>query len=169
MSFTDPITVADPSTGTKATAALLNTWRADMEFSYKTKAGCRARTNTATVLGAGTMIPFELEDFDNNSCHDLVTNNSRITIPASWGGMWWFGFNCHTNNQTTYQVCKNGVTTGSGVLLTVGPVQAAAKEQAQVGFGFARLVAGDYIELRGITGTIVTTINPTFWAQWRAP
>lgn len=46
-----------------------------------TKTGSQAIT-TATL----TAVTWNLEDYDTNSMHDNVTNNSRITIPSGQGG-----------------------------------------------------------------------------------
>ena len=168
MSFTDPATVADPVTGTKATAALLNTWRADMEYLYQPRAGCRLRTNTATNLGGGAMVPFALEDFDNQGCHSTSSNTSRITVPTGWAGLWWFGFTIRVTSAQTFTVCLNGGTTGASVLATVNTFSTATHISSAVGFATARLAAGDYIELRGGGTLSVAAFNPVFWAQWRA-
>lgn len=48
-------------------------------------------TNTAgtSFTGAGEHImPFATEDYDTNAFHDLVTNNSRLTVPTGLGGMY---------------------------------------------------------------------------------
>lgn len=167
MSFTDPLTVADPITGTKATAALLNTWRADMEYLHGPQAGCRARTNTATNLGGGGMVPFELEDYDNLGCHSTSSNTSRITVPSAWGGIWWFGFTIRVTSAATFTVCLNGGTTGANVLATSNTFSSGAHISSALGFGKARLAVGDYIELRG-SGVISAVFNPCFWAVWRS-
>jgi hypothetical protein len=171
VSFTDPNTVADPSTGTKATAALLNQWRTDQEFLRNTKAGCRARTNVATVLGVNAVVPFELEDFDNNTCHDLVTNNSRITVPTGWGGMWQFGAMIWTTaGSIVFRIIKNGVTADASALArTISETTGAATTIARLS-GFSRLSAGDYVEVLCVTGaTLQVSFNPVFWAEWCRP
>lgn len=38
--------------------------------------------------GLNTAVPFSLEDFDDSACHDTVTNNSRLTVPADQSGVY---------------------------------------------------------------------------------
>jgi hypothetical protein len=166
MSFTDPVSVADPVTGTKATATLLNTWRSDMEYLHGPVAGCRLRTNVATALGGGGQVPFELEDYDNLACHSTSSNTTRITVPSNYAGVWWFGFCLRTTATATFTVCLNGTFTGANVLTTASTYSSASHISSALGFGSARLAVGDYIELRG-GSTISTVFQPVFWAHWR--
>jgi len=166
VSYVDPVTVADPFTGTKAAASLLNTWRTDMDFLHNAKAGCRVRTNTGQGLPA--MVTFELEDFDNQSCHSTVSNTSRITVPSGWAGLWWVGFTIRNSVAATFSVCLNGDTTAANALITQHTNSNTAVGTSAQASRAVRLAVGDYIELRGTTGTTQTSFNPVFWAQWKA-
>lgn len=91
MSFTDPNSVQNPTTGLVAPFGLGDTWNADFNFLRGAKAGCHCTSSVGTATGTDTVLPWATEVFDVNACHDNVTNNSRITVPSGWGGLWLFG------------------------------------------------------------------------------
>lgn len=55
--------------------------------------GCRVKKAALQTIttGTDTQINFDTEDFDSDAFHDNVTNNTRITIPASYGGYYMIG------------------------------------------------------------------------------
>jgi hypothetical protein len=59
-----------------------------------------------------TAVPWTAEDFDTDSFHDNVTNNSRVTIPAGKAGKYLvsaFGtFDSNTTNARYMSIYKNG-------------------------------------------------------------
>jgi hypothetical protein len=50
--------------------------------------GCRVTKSVAQSIATATAtaITWDVEDYDTNTMHDNVTNNSRITIPSGQGG-----------------------------------------------------------------------------------
>jgi hypothetical protein len=123
------------------------------------------------VLGAGSVVPCELEDFDNNGCHDTAVNNSRLTVPAGWGGTFRFGFDIWVSSSTTFRVIKNGNPAAASALLIASTMSSNPNLQSAVGSDRAVLVAGDYIELYTVNAVTVNvaTFRPVFWMQWRSP
>jgi hypothetical protein len=169
VSYVDPQTIQNPTTGLIATTALLAQWRTDMQWLRNSKAGCRVRTNVATVIGTNTAIPFELEDYDNQACHSTASNTTRITVPSGWDGMWLFGgvMRFSTGNVSTLMVYKNGSTTTA--LVRTNSQSNAGNQSSAALTGFERFVAGDYIELCATGGTpVATAFNPVFWSIWWA-
>lgn len=62
--------------------------RADPASSTPAFVGARATNTAGTSIpnDADTVVPFATEDFDSNAFHDLVTNNSRLTVPSGKAG-----------------------------------------------------------------------------------
>lgn len=50
--------------------------------------GARATNTAGTSIpnDVDTVVPFATEDFDSDAFHDLVTNNSRLTVPTGKAG-----------------------------------------------------------------------------------
>jgi hypothetical protein len=115
-----------------------------------------------------TAFIFDVEDFDTDSFHSNVTNNTRITIPAGKAGYYQIGGLCDFSNAATgtniLSIFKNGSNTKnffgapntvypSGILETV-----------------LYLAVGDYVELfsRQSSGTsqshYVDSLNGQFYA-----
>jgi hypothetical protein len=95
-----------------------------------------------------TALNFDTEDFDVGTMHDNVTNNTRVTIPASNDGIYLvmgaatFAANATGNRQLVLK--KNGATDVRSV--TLPNTGGATAQQMQIARVLA-LVATDYIEL----------------------
>ncbi|HKB40479.1 MAG TPA: hypothetical protein VKD72_28905, partial [Gemmataceae bacterium] len=147
---------------------------------------CRAWHNANQSISAGTwtQLSFSTDDgyagtFDTDNIHSMVTNLSRMTVPASMGGKWRFlGFVQYTGS--------SGTTFRSGMRIIINGSQEAAV--AYHGLDFSRglvsdsiitdavLAAGDYAELGvfydGVTGFSIASLNPyspVFIAQFLGP
>lgn len=102
--------------------------------------------NTDTVLSFGT------ENYDTDNYHDTVTNNSRMTIPTSYGGKYLVTVNCRVtamSNQFRIILYKNGVaitlgTTGGEI--SYSGTNSGTNEGFSASFQLA-LVATDYLEV----------------------
>ena len=116
--------------------------------------GCLAGKSAVQAITSGTetAVTFNEEDFDTNSIHDNVTNNTRFTVPASLGGYWEFTFVAgYDSDMTTggatlnWHVRSNGTTTLYRNNI-VSPN--TTNNRAYFGTSFiANLAAADYVEL----------------------
>jgi hypothetical protein len=75
--------------------------------------GCRVTKSVTQTLttATNTAITWDVEDYDTNTMHDNVTNNSRITIPSGQGGYYLVQCNLSFNNPNTQfsiAIYKNG-------------------------------------------------------------
>lgn len=116
--------------------------------------GCRAQhsANQSINNDTWTTVAFDGEEWDTNAYHDLVTNNSRITIPPGKAGKYLIGFTGYfADNATGVRGCKL-VWTGApnpiaGGLFAANPTVTAAFGYIHCAtvFNFA---AGEYIEVQ---------------------
>jgi hypothetical protein len=128
----------------------------------------RAAGSQLIANNTDTAFIFDVEDFDTDSFHSNVTNNTRITIPSGKAGYYQIGGLCDFSNAATgtniLSIFKNGSNTKnffgapntvypSGILETV-----------------LYLAVGDYVELfsRQSSGTsqshYVDSLNGQFYA-----
>ena len=127
-------------------------WAAPASASF---IGCRLTksANQSIANSTTTATTFDTEDYDTNTFHDNVTNNTRITIPSGQGGYYlvygqigWLSLN--GTGRREYKLLKNGSLFTEG---GTGPTSGA-----YVGNNFTlvmSLVATDYIELGGFQTT----------------
>lgn len=115
--------------------------------------GCSIYKSALQTLTAATItaITFNTENFDTNTFHDNATNNSRVTIPASYGGKYLVNFSARseTTDQFTAYIYKNGSAVALGT--TGGRIHGVNNSGGQTintsGSFILSLVATDYIEL----------------------
>lgn len=124
----------------------------------------------ALTTGVSTAVQFDSERFDSDAFHDNVTNNTRITIPASMGGYYIIGgsaqFNASATGHRQLAIVLNG-TTSIAVQLT------AAISGVDINMSVAtlyQLAATDFVELFALqtNGTNInlnaaTNYSPEFW------
>lgn len=109
---------------------------------------CVAYNSAVQAVGSGafTTLSLDSEDTDSAAMHDLVTNNSRITVPST-GFYFVMGHSrvaASTSTQTALQLVKNGTTTLQVNTLVVSSSFANDFEVIWCG----PLTAGDYVELQ---------------------
>jgi hypothetical protein len=108
--------------------------------------GCSVYGASQTITtGTWTAINFNNENFDTNSFHDTVTNNSRITIPAGLGGYylvsWQQRWDPSGTGNRSADLYKNG-TTQITQEMTASSTYASNAKSAII-----YLAAGDYIQM----------------------
>lgn len=119
-----------------------------------------ATQNFTTAVTAA--LSWDTEDIDTHGGHDLVTNPTRYTIPAGFGGYWQLGGGIGWGNGTAgRRGCfwrKNGADLdGASTFIfpnSAGTVSVPARPIV------VQCAAGDYIELAGFQesgGTLGTT------------
>lgn len=106
------------------------------------------QTGTTSLNTTWASLAFAAESFDTDGLHDNVTNNSRITIGTA--GKYAVGGNLLVNSNavTGCRVILNGTT----VICRQNQGNSGSEEAASCS-GIYDLVAGDYIELQGRTGS----------------
>jgi hypothetical protein len=123
-------------------------------------------TSTVTVVGWNT------EGSDDDAMHDNVTNNSRLTIPASCGG-WWIWAVCipWAANATGAREVGLRVNGGSGIAIDRNSPGAAVGHYNQgIGIFPTALNAGDYVEAQvwQSSGGSLNIDNTAFQGAWMA-
>jgi hypothetical protein len=107
-------------------------------------AGQSLVTNTFTVA------TWDQEDFDTNSMHDNVTNNSRLTVPSGKGGYYLItGVMSYATNGTGYRrsfFTKNGVFANIGANTQING--STGQPETLTSSFVVALSAGDYVEMQ---------------------
>lgn len=146
-------TVSSPTITGTITAAAAD-FSGDVSFAGDITASaqprCSAYHSTTQSLnsGAQTMISLDSEDYDVGTMHDLVTNNSRITIPAGAGGLYLIigrvDYAANSTGARRAEIFKNGTR----IFRNQIPAAAAQITSVQA-VSLQVLAAADYIELGG--------------------
>lgn len=110
----------------------------------------RDADNTCTVSGVHTYLPWDTEDFDTDTMHDNVTNNSRLT--ATTAGTYLVYFTGSTTASVLFAIEHS-----SGSNLAYTPVLASDHPVSLT--AMAVLTAGQYVRLRvsGVSGSRTIT------------
>lgn len=86
-----------------------------------------AAQSTSATINTNTVLAWNTEVFDPSTIHDNVTNNSRMTVPTGWGGIYQAISHARFNTAAglvTLQFAVNGtpVTASANVVLgSTGP------------------------------------------------
>jgi len=158
----DPASVQDPTTN----VVCLHTWQdlvnAGFDMLRGPKAGCYVTSLVGTAPG---FMPWATEFYDVNGCHDNVTNNTRITVPSGWGGLWFVGCDMAMSSGIFDMfISINGVTN----IVAESSNTSGALETACEGSTIYPVVAGDYFQVFTVGGTArSTTTTSRFYAHWR--
>lgn len=119
---------------------------------------CRVKTTGGALTITPTPVNFDAEDFDTNSIHDNVTNNTRLTIPVGLGGLYMIGGDLQllNTNPSELDIRLNGATLigksgGSGTSGDGGVCVTTIYELAD----------SDYVELLASSSNTITTAR--FW------
>ena len=137
---------------------------------------------TALTAATWTAISFTTADeWDTATMHDTTTNPTRLTVPASNGGLYSITANVYAGNFTTsypmhLMVRKNAAGSSSGGTF-VGQATSNSSTNAVLGAGLnlnieTRLAAADYIEIwvaietSSSVSLIGTTYPHRFGLRW---
>ncbi len=145
MSYTTPTA---KTAGQNLTVADWNTSvRGNLEALAKRPA-CVAERNSSQTLSTGDAIAFNDTDrVDTHTMHDTSTNNTRITIPADWGGIW---FVAASSQATALHLLVNGTAV-----------------RARGGYSVSALIpltAADYVE--AVAGNAASITSAQMSAIW---
>ena len=137
---------------TKTTGVHLNTgWVAINPQAYARHAvKVHQSSGQSIAYNTTTVVTFDTEDYDSDTLHDNVTNNSRITIPSALAGIWLLIGTSHYPNPAesgnwVTGIKKNGTTVigSAGVGAGVG----ASSSLLATCSIFDLAAAGDYYEM----------------------
>lgn len=149
MAYIDPNTILTPDPGDVLTAAWCDTVRDDLEFLVDPPA-CSVYHNTTQSQTTGTALTAlaaNSENYDNDSMHSTVTNNSRITIQTAGryevGAVVSWAANATGNRALAF--AKNGV--GVNDYLVDIRTGTATNSTGISGSRTLVLAAGDYVEV----------------------
>lgn len=157
--FATSPTLTTPNLGTPSAIDLTNA----TNVPAPTFKGCRVKqTGTTSVTSSWVALAFAGEDFDTDTMHDTVTNNTRITVKTAGkymvGGSWQGA----TNNVVGARVKINGTT----VLASQKQGNSGGPENASISTIYDCAV-NDYFELEAYSGTTQNSsgdANSNFWA-----
>lgn len=147
MPYVDLDTIAVINPGDPVPAAWFQQARDNQEFLIDPPA-CSVFNSVGQTLtdATTTVLTADSENFDNDGMHDLVTNNSRITIQTAGRFMFTsavsFNPNSTGNRRTNFRV--NGVTDLSGQPTITGT---ATQATGMVNTRPITLAAGDFVEV----------------------
>lgn len=118
-------------------------------WGYAPFHGCKAYSDTTQSINSATMTAATLnqEEYDTDSFHDNVTNNTRMTIPTGMGGYYrltGYALSASTSGSCIIQFFKNGTTT----LRSQAIVPAGANGAGLINTTVTNLSAADYVEMR---------------------
>lgn len=130
--------------------------------------GCRVFHSVNQAVNTGTTLVFDSEYWDTDGYHDLVTNNSRITIPTGLSGKYLFGANiafaAAVLGERFIYLNVNGTTTWS--LVRESPDQTGGAQTAINLNTILSLADGDYVEVLAYqsTGGAINVERQTNWS-----
>lgn len=130
--------------------------------------GCRVKRTAVQSIADNALVPiaWDAEDFDTSSFHDTVTNNSRMTIPASVAYAeltLQTGYAVNSDFNTRYaDIYKNGATI---MAISRSENTTAGKGEGQITTGPIAVTAGDYFEARvyQTSGAALNLDHATAW------
>ena len=117
--------------------------------------GCKAYHNTTQV--SPSVFALNSEEFDTDNFHDLVTNNSRMTIPAGLSGKYLLVGNIYDSSAGSGDLwfLKNSATAVRGTY------SAGSGELGTQSVAIADLLAGEWVEMTtSIAGTYGHASDP---------
>jgi hypothetical protein len=135
-----------------------------LDNTFPSRFGCKVYQNSGSnISGSAEVVAFQVEEFDDDTMHDNVTNNSRITINTA--GTYLVGATVTVLADSKAMIARirlNGSTyiTGGGNPSTNGPSMASCS----VVRAFS---VNDYIEVIATAGSGSTSSgaeSTNFWA-----
>ena len=166
MSFTDPQTVQNPTTGLVAPFGWGDAVNGTLNFLRGAKAGCRLTSLVGTATGTDTPLPWGTETYDVNGCHSTASLTERIVVPSGWAGLWAVGTTIRGSaNPFTIYIVVNATTR-----VTAASSNASGAVVSTVGCEtIYPMAVADYFEVWMTGGTSRDTgVASSFWAHWLA-
>lgn len=145
--YNDPNNIINVSTGAAVPASWFDTVRDDLETLVRMPGCIATRTSAQSITNiTTTAVQFNAADErDTDSYHDIVTNNTRMTVPSGLGGWYEVGAYLQFASGSLNRVLSfrvNGTTTTDG-----DTWDAATSSTGTVTALPLKLNAGDYVEV----------------------
>lgn len=165
--------VGTKSVGAVLPASHINGLRSNQQYFSGGFPHCNIKETTAQSVATATWVALvsDEEVSDIGGMHSVVTNSSRVTIPASEGGLYLMGgVTLHTANATGNRFMGFGKNGAAPVAAVASAVGSAAIDQTLSGTQTMLLDAGDYVECKAYH-TVGVNLNVQlidFWVMWIA-
>lgn len=93
---------------------------------------------TTINASSGYFVPFNAESYDTDACHDNVTNNDRMTVPAGWSWV-----------RAGAKIYATNVAVAEGFVFSLRHYNSAGVEQSRRGLPAFGAANADYTEVGG--------------------
>lgn len=164
MAYSSPATVSD---GNVAPATWGNSVKAATDYLANPPAARVYKATTQSInSGAVTTLNFDTERFDTAALHDNVTNNNRLTLPAT--GLYIVGAFASWGADTDYSRQAVGLRLNGGTVI----VQTDVPNPTGLAVACSALwkfTAADYVDAFGFqvnTSSGANTVAAELWAVW---
>ena len=120
-----------------------------------------------------TAVTWDVEAYDAFELHSQTSNTSRITVPASYGGLWRFGYSL--DFAANAAGVRLAYLNRNGALVRYAAnesVPAAGVNTTFTGTVELRMAVGDYVELivyQNSGGALNAGTNGHFWGSYVSP
>jgi len=114
-------------------------------------AAVRKSASQSIPDSANTFLTFDTEDFDTDSIHDTVTNNSRLTVPSGIPYVKVAAtvqFNNNVTGQRSIEITQNTSTGGILPAAAINAVGGSFNSDINIASGLIPVSPGDYFEVR---------------------
>lgn len=120
------------------------------------------RSTSLTLTTTPTAVACDSENWDSGTCHDNVTNNTRITAPVAWVYTVWISCSVFSNTSGGYQAVATIRKNWSTTLRTqqVDPSSSWSGWYGNLSFSFpVSLAANDYVEVLVSKSNVTPTMT----------
>lgn len=178
MPYVDPATIQNPATGDAIGADHVDGIIANQQYGFDSHPRARVynSANIALTNGSFTTLTYNSERYDSGGCHSTVSNTSRLTVPASEGGLYVIGGNVEVTASAATIIASRLLVNGTTEIARVGPGStgnstAALRLLIQTEW---ELAAGDYVEQQvfvnagSLNALVLSNYSPEMWFRWVA-
>lgn len=140
---------------------------------------CRVYNSAVQSVANSTItaITFDSEREDSLAMHSTVSNTSRLTVPAGWGGMYLIGAQINwAGSSVGFRHTQITINNTNNLIQSVGPNSTSAQNDGVPVTTLNRLAVGDYVEAKvwqnsggNLNTAAIAGSSPEFWAIWMAP
>lgn len=124
----------------------------------------------AVNSGAYTAVPFATENHDTDSFHDLVTNNSRLTVPAGLGGYYKIYCNVTFTSGSSTNFIGIRIRVNGGTVYAYAEHNPGNSQNRTLSLELVlNLSVADYVEVEAIatSANFATTAGENFFGMYK--